>query len=247
MKRFPHTKIMGIEVYSKTLDELQFDEQQCVIGTANANTYAMAEKNAVYRQAILNADLVIADGFPVVTAARLLKRKRIQKIAGNDIFHFLLGNLQKEGGSCFFLGAAPSTLELIEKNIGTDYPSVRAGSFSPPYKAEFTEEDHLIMQEEVNRFKPDVLFVGMTAPKQEIWSEANRNKLDTKIIASIGAVFDFYAGTVKRPSQFWIKLNLEWFIRLVKEPKRMWKRYLLNSPRFFVLMLWAWISGSETS
>jgi N-acetylglucosaminyldiphosphoundecaprenol N-acetyl-beta-D-mannosaminyltransferase len=89
----------------------------------------------------------------------------------------------------------------------------------------------------VNTVKPDVLFVGMTAPKQEKWSKENANQLDTKTICAIGAVFDFYAGTVKRPSQFWIKLQLEWFIRLIKEPKRMWRRYLYYGPFFVYLLL----------
>ena len=77
----------------------------------------------------------------------------------------------------------------------------------------------------------------MTAPKQEKWSIDNVHQLNTKTICAIGAVFDFYAGTVKRPSQFWIRLKLEWFIRLVKEPKRMWKRYLYYGPFFLYLLL----------
>lgn len=89
----------------------------------------------------------------------------------------------------------------------------------------------------VNAFQPDVLFVGMTAPKQEKWSYKHKPQLDAKIICSIGAVFDFYAGTVARPSPFWIKMRLEWFIRLIKEPKRMWKRYLYYGPIFIKLIL----------
>ncbi len=84
----------------------------------------------------------------------------------------------------------------------------------------------------VNDFQPDVLFVGMTAPKQEKWVYKHKDRLDAKIICAIGAVFDFYAGTVDRPQQFWINLGLEWFIRLYKEPKRMWKRYLYYGPVF---------------
>ena len=89
----------------------------------------------------------------------------------------------------------------------------------------------------VNNFKPDVLFIGMTAPKQEKWAFKNKNQLDAKIICSIGAVFDFYAGTVVRPHPFWINLRLEWFIRLLKEPKRMWKRYLYYGPVFIISIL----------
>jgi N-acetylglucosaminyldiphosphoundecaprenol N-acetyl-beta-D-mannosaminyltransferase len=86
-------------------------------------------------------------------------------------------------------------------------------------------------------FKPDVLFVGMTAPKQETWAYEHYDEIDAKMICSIGAVFDFFAGTVKRPSKFWIKLGLEWFIRLVKEPKRMSRRYLYYGPIFVILMM----------
>ncbi|WP_297815701.1 WecB/TagA/CpsF family glycosyltransferase, partial [uncultured Polaribacter sp.] len=98
-------------------------------------------------------------------------------------------------------------------------------------------EDNKMMVAAVNTVKPDVLFVGMTAPKQEKWSKDNAHQLDTKTICAIGAVFDFYAGTVKRPSQFWIDLKLEWFIRLVKEPKRMWRRYLYYGPFFSVFVI----------
>lgn len=88
----------------------------------------------------------------------------------------------------------------------------------------------------VNDFKPDVLFIGMTAPKQEKWSYGNKEFLDSKVICSIGAVFDFYAGTVERPNKLWVNLGLEWFIRLIREPRRMWKRYLYYGPIFIWLI-----------
>lgn len=93
------------------------------------------------------------------------------------------------------------------------------------------------MIDEINVFMPDVLFIGMTAPKQEKWAHEHKTLLDARIICSIGAVFDFYAGTVVRPNKIWINLGLEWFVRLLKEPKRMWKRYLFYGPVFIKLML----------
>ena len=90
------------------------------------------------------------------------------------------------------------------------------------------------MLEKVNKFKPDVLFVGMTAPKQEKWAFENKNKLNANVICSIGAVFDFYAGTTKRPPRWMINLRMEWLGRLLKEPKRMWRRYILSTPVFFI-------------
>ncbi|MEX0275522.1 MAG: WecB/TagA/CpsF family glycosyltransferase, partial [Flavobacteriaceae bacterium] len=95
-----------------------------------------------------------------------------------------------------------------------------------PFKKVFSEKDSEEMIKAVNAFKPDVLFVGMTAPKQEKWVYVNGDQLNVNMVCSIGAVFDFYAGTVKRPSNVWINLGLEWLGRLLKEPRRMWKRYI---------------------
>ena len=99
---------------------------------------------------------------------------------------------------------------------------------SPPFKDSFSVEENQKFVSAINEFNPDVLFVGMTAPKQEKWVLQNKSKLNVKIIASIGAVFDFYAGNVKRPSKFWIDLGLEWFIRFLQEPKRLFKRNLYS-------------------
>jgi N-acetylglucosaminyldiphosphoundecaprenol N-acetyl-beta-D-mannosaminyltransferase len=135
------------------------------------------------------------------------------------------------------LGSSKDTLKKIVSRLALDFPNVTVGTFSPPYKSEFSDADNQQMLEVVTTFQPDVLFVGMTAPKQEKWSYQHKEQLDAKIICSIGAVFDFYAGTVERPSPFWIRLRLEWFIRLLKEPKRMWKRYLYYGPVFIKLIL----------
>ena len=103
---------------------------------------------------------------------------------------------------------------------------------SNPFKSIFTQSDNDKMIDAINSFEPDVLFVGMTAPKQEEWAIKFKESLDAKIICSIGAVFDFYAGTKKRPDKIWIDMGLEWFGRFVDEPKRMWKRYLYYGPIF---------------
>lgn len=204
-----------------------------VIDTLNAYSYVVAKSDPLFRQALQKADILLPDGFPIVIAAKWLKKKKIIKIAGADIFFYFCNYLNEHAGSCFFLGAAQSTLDSIKENIANDFPGITANFFSPPYRAEFSAEENKEMIEHVNAVSPDVLFVGMTAPKQEKWVQQNAEKINTKVICSIGAVFDFYAGSVNRPSQFWIKLNLEWFIRLLKEPKRLWKRYLVYSPIFF--------------
>ena len=165
-------------------------------------------------------------------AARFLKGKRIFKIAGADLHKMLLATLNKTSGSCFYLGSTDQTLQKIQEKMAVDYPNIRVGSYSPPYKNKFDSVDNQQMLQHINDFKPDVLFVGMTAPKQEKWIFENKNKIDANITCAIGAVFDFYAGTIKRPPQWLISSGLEWFGRLLSDPKRLWKRYIIYNPVF---------------
>jgi N-acetylglucosaminyldiphosphoundecaprenol N-acetyl-beta-D-mannosaminyltransferase len=197
----------------------------------------MAEKDAKFKQALLESDILIPDGIGIVAAARLLKGAKIKKIAGADIHTYLLKKLNEIGGNCFYLGSSNETLINIKKRLEREYPLINMKFYSPPFKSKFSEADNLVMVTEINSFKPDVLFVGMTAPKQEKWSFENKDRLDVKVICSIGAVFDFYGGNVRRPGQFWIKLGLEWFIRLLNEPIHLWKRYIYYGPVFVYKIL----------
>jgi N-acetylglucosaminyldiphosphoundecaprenol N-acetyl-beta-D-mannosaminyltransferase len=233
----PVTKILNYTVYSGSLAEIPLDGSCVVINTLNAYSYVVAKKDISFRNALKASTILVADGFPVVLAARLLQGKKIHKIAGADIFYHLLNYLNNNSLTCFFLGSSPSALSKIRDRLAYEYPHIRTGFYSPPYKIEFTEADNKQMIDEINRVAPDVLFVGMTAPKQEKWVHAHCDTINAHIITSIGAVFDFYAQTKPRPSAFWIKLNLEWFIRLIREPKRLWKRYLVYSPIFFIDVL----------
>lgn len=203
-----------------------------LINTINQYSYCIAENDVDFRTALLASDVLLPDGIAIVLATNFLTGKKIKKIAGADLHQFFLEDLNKKNGSCFYLGASDTTLKKIKDKIAEHYPNISVGTFSPPYKPFFTKEENKQMIDEVNSFKPDVVFVGMTAPKQEKWAFEHKNELHTKVICTIGAVFDFYAGTVNRPSKFWINMGLEWFIRFVHEPKRMWKRYLYYGPIF---------------
>jgi N-acetylglucosaminyldiphosphoundecaprenol N-acetyl-beta-D-mannosaminyltransferase len=208
-----------------------------LINTINQYSFCIAEQDAEFKKAMQQSDVLLPDGMAIVAAVQLLSGTKIKKIAGADIHQYLLDDLNKKSGSCFYLGSSDNTLLKITTRLSNEYPNIKVGTFSPPYKPEFSDDDNQQMIAAVNAFQPDVLFVGMTAPKQEKWSFLHKEQLDAKIICSIGAVFDFYAGTIVRPHPFWIQLRLEWFIRLVKEPKRMWKRYLYYGPIFIKLIL----------
>ena len=224
-------KLNGYSIFNSDLNVLNTGSK-CLITTINQYSYTIAEQDPEFKKALVESDILLPDGIGIVAAAKLLKNKRVKKIAGADVHQHLLEKLNDEGGSCFYVGASDKTLASIEKRLAKEYPNVKVGSYSPPYKDHFDAEDNARILEAVNSFKPDVLFVGMTAPKQEKWANEHKNELDVNVICAIGAVFDFYAGTVTRPGKVWVNLGLEWFVRLLKEPKRMRMRYLYYGPVF---------------
>jgi N-acetylglucosaminyldiphosphoundecaprenol N-acetyl-beta-D-mannosaminyltransferase len=214
-----------------------------IINTINTHSWVVAETDPVLREALSSSDVLLPDGEGIVWAVRYLTGQQIRKIAGFDIFIHLLQYLQKTSGTCFFMGGSQKTLDLIKARLAKEYPNITAGFYSPPFKQEFSDEDNSIIHTKIrSQFTAHsspftVLFVGMTAPKQEKWVHKNKENIHADIICSIGAVFDFYAGTVKRPPDWMIRLKLEWLGRLLSNPKKMWKRVFLSGPRFILSIL----------
>ncbi|WP_299361303.1 WecB/TagA/CpsF family glycosyltransferase [Winogradskyella sp.] len=228
--------LLGYDIYSDSLDVLDLKSTK-TINTINPHSYCTAKKDDEFMKALKESDVLLPDGIGIVWAERVLNGRKINRIAGYDLFIFLMNHLNETSGSCFFLGASEETLSKIENKLSVDYPNVKVKSYSPPYRPSFTEEESMQMCDEVNKLRPDVLFVGMTAPKQEKWVHNNKNRLEATTICSIGAVFDFYAGNIKRSSQFWISLGLEWLPRFLKEPRRLAKRNLVSTPSFIFEVL----------
>ena len=231
-------KIMTYDVFVDDLSSIKIDpSRKQVINTINPHSYITAKDDNAFREALQASDTLLPDGSGIVLAAKQINKEQIKKIAGSDLHVYLLEELEKVGGSVFYMGSSQNTLDKIHERIAKEYPNIRVGSYSPPFKAEFSEEENDEIISKVNDFNPDVLFIGMTAPKQEKWLHEHKERLNFKIASSIGAVFDFYAGTVVRPSQFWIDLHLEWLPRLMKEPKRLWKRNFVSTPLFLTEMM----------
>jgi N-acetylglucosaminyldiphosphoundecaprenol N-acetyl-beta-D-mannosaminyltransferase len=230
MKYLPNS-FMGYELFNGNLNNLS-GSTKTVINTINQYSFCVAERDEEFKEALKNANVLLPDGIGIVIAVKNITGCELKKISGSDLHENLLKRLNDNKGRCFYLGSNQNTLNKIATRLVVEYPNITCGTYSPPYKANFSDEENAQMTAAINAFKPDVLFVGMTAPKQEKWVHQNKAAIDSKFICSIGAVFDFYAGTVKRPSRFWIDLGLEWFIRLCSEPKRMWKRYIYYGPIF---------------
>jgi len=222
---------MGYDLFSGNINCLD-DSSKTIVNTINQYSFCVAERDKDFKIALQDSDVLLPDGIGIVAALKMVTGKVIKKISGADLHDSMLKRLNSNNGKCFYLGSSKNTLLKICDRIKKEYPNITCETYSPPFKPGFSEQENAEMIAAVNAFKPDVLFVGMTAPKQEKWVHEHKHDLHAHIICSIGAVFDFYAGTVKRPSPFWINLGLEWFIRLCKEPKRMWKRYLYYGPIF---------------
>mgnify|MGYP000171575674 FL=1 len=206
-----------------------------LINTVNAHSFNTAQKDDLFADALRNGDYLIPDGVSIVKACKWLKAKSQPKerIAGWDLFMLEMDKLNRKGGKCFFMGSSPNVLELVKKRAATDYPNITVETYSPPYKPEFSKEDNEAIIHAINQACPDLLWIGMTAPKQEKWAFEHWDELDIHChCGTIGAVFDFFAGTIKRAPQWWQRHSLEWLYRLMKEPKRMWRRYVLGNILF---------------
>ena len=220
-------------------------EGKLLINTINAHSFNTAKKDQLFAEALTNGDVLIPDGESIVKACKWIKAKSQPKerIAGWDLFSFEMEKLERESEKLrtksekskmvMFMGSSQKVLDLIVKRAAEVYPHLKVVTYSPPYKLEFSDEDNKAIIDAINAANPDLLWIGMTAPKQEKWTYSHWNELNIHChVGTIGAVFDFFAGTVERAPIWWQEHGLEWLYRLMKEPKRMWRRYIIGNSLF---------------
>ena len=154
-------------------------------------------------------------------------------LADNPKFKIQNSEFRSPQRTVMFMGSSQKVLDLIVKRAAKVYPHLKVVTYSPPYKPEFSEEDNKAIIDAINAVNPDLLWIGMTAPKQEKWTFSHWDELNIHChVGTIGAVFDFFAGTVERAPVWWQRHGLEWLYRLLKEPKRMWRRYIIGNALF---------------
>lgn len=189
-------------------------------------------KNEAYRKVARSSDLWVPDGIAPVLVARIKGLKNVGRTPGHEIIKAFLRLADVKGYSSYFYGDTDETLAKLCANVGRDYPGHRiAGMYSPPFRPLTDEEDAAIIKM-VNSVNPDIVWVGLGCPKQDIWGRAHKERLNAKAVIGVGAVFGFLAGTVPRCPAFWGDHGLEWAYRLLKEPKKLWRRDLLEGPAF---------------
>lgn len=231
-KKYKTTRVLGYDVFSTSLDTIDPNTQKTLINTFSPNSYGLAKTDSEFDAALKETDVLVLDGMGVALGSILINGKNIKKVAGEDCFNFYMKLSNEKNWKVFFMGSTDATLNKIKTRALKEFPNINVASYSPSYKPEFSKEDNDLIVNAINKFEPDVLFVGLTAPKQEKWGYAHRDLVNARVISTIGNVFDWYAGNSKRPAKIWIKLRLEWFIRIFLRPE-IFRRNTKNQMKFF--------------
>ena len=218
----------------------EIPEGKVLINTINAHSYNVAQRDEAFAQALRGGDCLLPDGASIVMACRWLgmASRPVERVSGWDLFDFEMRRLNDRGGRCLFMGSSERVLGLIRERAAEQYPRIQVDTYSPPYKAAFTADDDAAILEAIHRSDPDLLWIGMTAPKQEKWAWQHWGEMRIHChVGCIGAVFDFFAGTARRAPLWWQRHSLEWLYRLLAEPRRMWRRYVFGNTLFLMLVV----------
>ena len=238
-------KLKEIKLVLSRKELAQIPEGKKLINTINAFSYNNAQKDSFFAEALREGDYLIPDGAGIVKACQMknAKYQPIERIAGWDLFTFEMKRLNQKSAKAenegqprlkvMFMGSSEKVLTLIRLRAAIEYPHLDVVTYSPPYKPEFSEEDSKAMVDAINAANPDLMWIGMTAPKQEKWTFSHWKEMNIHChVGTVGAVFDFFAGTVKRAPNWMQNSGLEWLFRLIQQPKRMWRRYLIGNVEY---------------
>lgn len=194
-----------------------------------------AYRNKQYQEIEKKSTLCLADGQPIISAAKKAGMTNIERCGGPDVMELILKQGVHRNRRHFFYGTTDETLSKLQEELKKKYPGIKiVGAYSPPFRQLSDQEDRDIV-EMINRSQPDYLWVALGAPKQELWCMEHCKQIKGARLMAVGAAFNFFAGTVKRAPLWVQKIGMEWFYRICQEPKHLWKRYILSGPQFLKL------------
>lgn len=221
---------------SESKDSLAYSRGRYICVTS-VHGVMEARKDMAIRSILNGADIATPDGMPLVWALRSFGVPAQQRVYGPNLMLKLCEQAAELGHRIFLYGGRPETLDVLRANLQARFPKLDiAGSYSPPFRA-LTDEEESEVRQMVRNARPDLIFVGISTPKQERWMAAHRDVFPGTVMVGVGAAFDFHAGRVKQAPSWMQRNGLEWLFRLGAEPSRLWKRYVLVTPWF--LPFWA--------
>src|SRR4029450_8932301 len=204
--------------------------------TPNVDHIVKAERDSDFRRAYSRADLCLGDGMPLVWASRLLGSPLPEKVSGSDLVLPLIRMAAERRWRVYLLGGAPGVAEAVAERLNRDLGAQIVGTDAPVVDVAGTSDDSEQTLERLRAASPDVALVAFGAPKQELWIERFRDRIRPTVAIGVGGSLDFVAGTVKRAPAWMSRAGLEWLFRLVQEPRRMWRRYLVEDPAFIAIV-----------
>lgn len=220
----------ALNYIKENLTELQ-GKYICI---SNVHTTVMSYENDKYRRIQNQAVLALPDGKPLSIVCKKRGFQEVDRVTGPDLMKEIFACSKEQGYTHFFYGSTLETLKLLEENLKRDYQLPIAGIYSPPFRR-LTEEENKKVVEKINQSHADFIWVGLGAPKQEQWMYEHQNQVHGLMIG-VGAGFDYFAGNIKRAPMWMQKCSLEWLYRLLQEPKRLFKRYLITNTKFLWLI-----------
>lgn len=234
-------EILGTRVdctsYGEVCDRIQqwaMQQASCYIVAANVHVVMTAYWCTPYRQVLSQAAVVTPDGMPLVWALRLLGNPAQTRVYGPDLMLAWCDRAAQSGLSIYLYGSTEAVLTRLKRNLQQRFPAlVIAGSDSPPFRARLPEEE-AAERDRIHASGASVVFVALGCPKQEEWMARQQDKLQAVMIG-VGAAFSFHSGEISQAPAWMMRLGLEWLYRLAMEPRRLWRRYLVNNPAFVVL------------
>ena len=207
------------------------------IAVVNAAKIVKMRSDKDLDQSVRSADLIGADGVPLVWASRLLGNPLPGRVNGTDLMYELLERANEKGYRIFFFGASAEVLERVLERVNKEYPGVKIAGFRHGYFTQ-AEEETIVSQIRISR--ADILFIAFGTPKKELWVKRYLSRMDVPVIHGVGGSFDVFAGVIPR-APVWMQRNgLEWLFRVLQEPARMWRRYLVTNTVFIALLVKEW-------
>jgi N-acetylglucosaminyldiphosphoundecaprenol N-acetyl-beta-D-mannosaminyltransferase len=237
----PRANVLGVGVHAvnprsalKIITDAVINRDKGYVCATGVHGVMEAQRSSDLRTIFARALLVVPDGMPTVWMGHLQGLRTMARVFGPDLMLAVMGCPQLHGCSHFLYGGNDGVAEQLRKSLAGHFPHARVvGTYTPPFR-ELSQEEESHLFKLVDRLRPDIIWVGLSTPKQERFMARYQHRLHTTVVIGVGAAFDFHTGRL-RDSPAWVKrVGLQWFHRLLQDPKRLWKRYLINNPRFLV-------------